>query len=370
MERHTLNEAADWFVRLQDQKVTAESREKFANWLLLSPDHIAAYMQVSEIYGAFGAGLASAPSREELVKAARESKEDSNVVSLITAGRITVSDEEPDEAEASAAERSNEKRRVWNRWVAAAASVVAISILVGMMVSTTLSGTQFATDVGEQRSVPLEDGSLLYLNTDSHVKLDFSKGERRISLTRGEARFTVAKDANRPFIVSTRHASVRALGTIFNVHTASERTAVSVIEGRIVVTGEVELASTKASNNGGKHPEVVLQANEGITVTPAGDLERSAGASLERVRGWPNGRLVFREEPLADLVRDFNRYHKRPLRIADAELAGHRVSGTFDAYDRSSLLQFLERYEGVRVTYEADGSQLLSRADASRKSVR
>ncbi|MGH8261180.1 MAG: FecR family protein, partial [Steroidobacteraceae bacterium] len=70
----------------------------------------------------------------------------------------------------------------------------------------------------------------------------------------------------------------------------------------------------------------------------------------------------FRNETLADLVAEFNRYHVHPLRIADAGLAGMRVSGTFAAGDLPSLEQFLERFEGVHVQAEPDGSELLERA--------
>jgi transmembrane sensor len=112
--------------------------------------------------------------------------------------------------------------------------------------------------------------------------------------------------------------------------------------------------------------EVFLRAGQQVSITRKGQILRDANPSLERIMGWPNGRLVFRDEPLIDLVTDFNRYHRQQLTIADPELAGHRVNGTFDAYDKLSLIQFLERYEGVRVITAPDGSQQLTKAEASR----
>jgi transmembrane sensor len=252
--------------------------------------------------------------------------------------------------------------------LAMAASVVAVMFFLGWETLSLYANPHYSTAVGEQRSVPLEDGSLVYLNTDSELAVDLSGSERRITLTRGEARFTVAKDPNRPFIVTTRHATVRALGTIFNVQTGGERTAVSVIEGRIVVTGQADMKAPGAAGTreAGATTEIVLSTGEQLAVTQKGHVLRDTGPSLERVMAWPNGRLVFRDEPLIDLVTDFNRYHRRPLQIADPALAGHRVNGTFDAYDRLSLIQFLERYEGVRVTTAPDGTQQLMRAEASR----
>lgn len=357
MERHALMDAADWFVRLQDQKVSSATREKFAEWLLFSPEHVAAYIEVTEIYGRAGSELDSAPSTADLVSAAKADSESSNVVSLSTAEPHTfIEDEEPPRKE----------RRKLTSWLALAASVIVVAILFGWQAVSHYAPPTFATNIGEQRSVPLSDGSLVYLNTDSNVEVDLSGSERRITLKRGEARFTVAKDPRRPFIVTTRHATVRALGTIFNVQTGGDRTAVSVIEGRIVVTGQADMQSPDSTGQSSPDAQaaVVLTTGQQVAVTSAGRLVRDANLSLERVMAWPNGRLVFRDEPLIDLVTEFNRYNQRPLRIADPQLAGHRVNGTFDAYDRQSLIQFLERYEGVRVTNAPDGSQLLTRAEA------
>jgi transmembrane sensor len=365
MERHALMDAADWFVRLQDRRVNAGTREKFTEWLLVSPDHVAAYIEIAEMYGRAGPGLDEAPSIDELVAAAKAEPESSNVValSMIDRGTTGPMDVEPP---------SPMPRRHWSRRVALAASLIAVSLLIGWQAMSLSSHTHIVTQIGEQRSIPLEDGSLVYLNTDSDLTADLSGAERRITLARGEARFTVAKDPKRPFIVVTQHATVRALGTIFNVQIGGERTSVSVIEGRIEVTGEAEMTTVSGARQQtpGSLRQLVLRTGEQVAVTPRGLILRDSGPPMERVIAWPNGRLVFRDEPLIDLVTDFNRYHRLPLRIVDPDLAEHRVNGTFDAYDRSSLLEFLERYEGVQVEDAPDGSQLLSRAPPSTNSVR
>lgn len=360
MERHALRDATDWFVRLQDRKVNSTTREKFTEWLLISPDHVAAYFEVTRTYGHVTQWISSA-SISELVSAAKADTAPSNVIAIST----TESHSSTDVSTVA----SRRKRAVGLR-LAIAASLVIMS-LVGWRMLPLVSQPHFVTQIGEQRSVPLEDGSLVYLNTDSDLKVDLTGPERRMTLVRGEARFTVAKDPNRPFIVNTKHASVRALGTIFNVQTGGERTAVSVIEGRIEVTGDAEMTAPRGSQpqKPGVFVQLVLRTGEQATVNPFGQVLRNQGPSFERVMAWPNGHLVFRDEPLIDLITDFNRYHRLQLRIADPELAGHRVNGTFEAYDRSSLIEFLERYEGVRVITAPDGTQLLTRADPSQKSL-
>jgi transmembrane sensor len=360
MERHALRDAADWFVRLQDRRVNSITREKFTEWLLFSPDHVAAYFEVTRIYGRVNESISS-QSISELVADAKADTYSSNVVALSTTNDYSNATEEPVRPT---------RRRAVGIGLAIAASLITVSLVVGWRVLPVLTQPHFVTQVGEQRSVPLADGSLVYLNTDSDLTVDLSGPERRITLTKGEARFTVAKDPKRPFIVSTKHASVRALGTIFNVQTGSERTAVSVIEGRIEVTGDAEMTSLRGVQpRKGQLMQLVLRTGEQAMVNPRGQILRDKGPPLERVMAWPNGRLVFRDEPLIDLVTDFNRYHHLPLHIADPELAAHRVNGAFDAYDRSSLIQFLERYEGVRLITAPDGSQWLTRAESSRKSL-
>jgi transmembrane sensor len=227
------------------------------------------------------------------------------------------------------------------------------------------------TAVGEQRAISLEDGSLVQLNTATRLVVAFAPRARRVRLDSGEARFTVAHDAARPFIVTTPQASVRAVGTVFNVQTAPSGTSVAVLQGHVEVATHDSGSSAPESAAGNpvraavaaSPRELDLFVGQRAAVSPAGRITFGAGPSLERVRAWTDGRLVFRNETLADLVAEFNRYHTHPLRIADPALAGVRVSGTFAADDLPSLEQFLERFEGVDVRSMPDGSELLERPD-------
>lgn len=291
------------------------------------------------------------------MKNAREDTDSSNVVQF-TASNSTATEVEPPQA-------GKRKAFRWRNFAAAAAMLVMV-VAIGWMVQRSWMGPHLRTQIGEQRSVALDDGSLVFLNTDSELFVELSRKERRIMLTRGEARFTVAKDPKRPFYVSTKHATVRALGTIFNVQTGQERTAVSVIEGHIEVTGQADLLSDWA-RDGNALSRVILHTGQQAAITMRGEILRNSGPPLERVMGWPDRRLVFRDETLIDLVTEFNRYHRQPIRIADPRLAGHRINGTFDAFDRTSLLQYLQRYEGVNVKSASDGSQLLLRAEPARR---
>jgi transmembrane sensor len=250
----------------------------------------------------------------------------------------------------------------------AAAIVIAGIIMVGadfLGVPAWVNPSFASTTVGERRAIALEDGSLVQLNTATRVTVEFAPRERQVRLRSGEARFTVAKDSSRPFVVSTPQASVRALGTVFNVQAEASGTSVAVLQGEVQVAAAPAArgASSGTAAAASDAPERLdLSVGQRAAISPGGRITLGGGPPLERVRGWTEGRLVFRDETLAALVAEFNRYHEHPLRIADAGIAGTRVSGSFAADDLPSLIEFLERYERVQVRAAPDGSEWLERA--------
>jgi len=228
----------------------------------------------------------------------------------------------------------------------------------------------FQTVVGEQSSFTLQDGSVLFLNTDSKVRVGWLPTERHIELVRGEARFKVAKDANRPFTVATTAAAVRALGTVFNVRAEPLGTQVAVLEGQVEVTvapAEEPAFGTPVTANerstavqASAMERVRLAAGERAAVTSHG-IQTNTGPTIESVMAWTERRLVFRDQPLDAVVHEFNRYRTYPLVLDDPGLASLRISGVFDLSDPESLIAYLGTYEAVQVDRRSDGSQHLLR---------
>jgi transmembrane sensor len=210
--------------------------------------------------------------------------------------------------------------------------------------------------VGEQRSITLADRSVVFLNTDSEVRLHWTARERHIDLLRGEARFQVAKNAARPFIVATREATVRAVGTVFNVRTGEAITQVAVLEGRVEVNADLRVAKSLGHNQ----PDLLLAAGQRAAVTRQG-VEADVGPPIERVAAWTERRLVFRGDPLGVVVAEFNRYRTQALVVDDPELAEVRINGVFELDDPASLLTYLRNFESVQVTQGSDGREHLAR---------
>jgi len=364
-------EAAEWFAKLNDPEVPAAEREEFTQWLLRSPAHIEEYLAITRVWG--DVGTASEQSVEELVRQARAEPAPDNVVALASLSTATERERPQEGTSIGAAQRSR------TRIVAAAlAATLALAVIGWFTTDAWLHPSRITTAIGEQRSVTLSDGSVVHLNTDSEVRIDLEEHERRVTLERGEARFTVAKDKTRPFLVMTRQATVRAVGTVFNVQASSDRTAVTVIEGRVAFRSRAERDNPEAARAMEALPsisttlliphspvravrELELGAGQEATATEAGELLPNVGPSVERALAWSERRLVFRDELLTDVIAEFNRYHERPIRIEDPALAAIRISGTFDASDPDSLIEYLEHYENVKTSREPDGTQVVTR---------
>jgi transmembrane sensor len=93
-------------------------------------------------------------------------------------------------------------------------------------------------------------------------------------------------------------------------------------------------------------------------------IQTNEGPPLESVTAWTQRRLVFRDEPLGEVISEFNRYRTHPLVLEGLELAALRINGVFDPDDPDSLLTYLGLYETVQVDRRSDGSQRLFRGSA------
>ncbi|MGE0115853.1 MAG: FecR family protein [Steroidobacteraceae bacterium] len=208
---------------------------------------------------------------------------------------------------------------------------------------------EFHTGTSEQRAFELEDGSVIHLNTHSRVALHFSKYSRDVRLLEGEALFKVHHDVTRPFRVHTRDAVIQAVGTQFNVYNRAGGTVVAVIEGHVNVTPDALLAvsadDTEASVKAGASPTVasrLLSANEEAQVDAGQVTVRTMNNVLDAV-AWQQRRLVFREQTLANIAEEFNRYSHRQIRLEGQAVKNRVYTGVFDADDPDSLALVLAR---------------------------
>lgn len=194
----------------------------------------------------------------------------------------------------------------------------------------------------------LADGSVVELRAGAALDVEFSAGERRVTLRAGEAHFAVQKDAARPFVVVASGVRVRAVGTAFAVDLGASRVEVIVTEGTVAVT-PAESAAPPALVDAGRRAVVALAEpapTPRVTAVPAADL----AARL----AWRVPLLEFNGTALAEAVALFNRHAAAPLAL-DPALGALRLSGTIRADDTDTLLLLLRNEFGLVTKRRADG---------------
>lgn len=200
-----------------------------------------------------------------------------------------------------------------------------------------LFSATYETAVGEQRTVELADGSRIVLNTDTRIAIDYREDTRRIELLAGEGLFDVAKDATRPFQVYAGPRMVEAVGTAFSVHRgASDALEVLVTEGKVL------LHSPSASDAADHSLPLSAGQYAALDATHATATAINIPTDqLEARLSWQHGMLLFRDDPLAQVLEEITRY--TTLRIeADASLLDLRVGGYFRVDDIEGLLAAID----------------------------
>jgi transmembrane sensor len=247
--------------------------------------------------------------------------------------------------------RKPAKSTTRREWAFRIVPVGALAVLAGMVSVPNLVAPTFSTKVGEQRTLILDDGSRVRLNTDTQVRVWYRSGERRIYLKRGEAFFDVAHNPARPFRVDAGVAGVQALGTRFDVR--RERDAVSVV----LLQGKV-----RVDRDGGGTQ--TLLPNQQLVVTDKG-ISPPRPADAAETSSWTTGRLTFRGVPLRDAVAEVNRYATRKIVLAVPEsVATESVSGIFDVGDTEAFTTALSTFFDLEVTPEEDAIRLAPRRNS------
>jgi transmembrane sensor len=243
------------------------------------------------------------------------------------------------------------------------------------------SGT-YATTVGERREALLADGSVILLNTNSEASVDYSSGFRDIRLVRGEAEFRVAKNPDRPFRVYAGNERVQAVGTAFTVHLQDGKVDVMVTEGSVALARRSEAPAPSAGAvEGAVDPSTAyietlgaLKAGQSARMSAADEVGRSLLAALDAIEvleapddiarklSWREGLLVFKGDPLEDVVREVSRYTTITIEIANAQVGAIRIGGQFPVGETDAMLEVFEDNFGLTVTRLSADRVLISAA--------
>ncbi|MBW4332227.1 FecR domain-containing protein [Stakelama sp. CBK3Z-3] len=252
-----------------------------------------------------------------------------------------------------------------SRALALAASILAILVLGALLLSARNARPGKSQSVqiahaetlesprGSIRRVTLADGSTVTLDSDSRIVVAFIPGARRLRLVAGRARFDVAHDADRPFIVSAGGGEVVATGTLFDVSLISGRPRVRLIEGSV----EVRRPGPGDAADAALPPAIRLAPGQMAAVDAPAPLARAPAAG-ER---WVSGTLSFEDAPLDAVLAQANRYTERQVRLGDPSLGALRFTGGFRAGHSDKLARALAVGFGLRIDRAANGDPVLVR---------
>jgi transmembrane sensor len=257
---------------------------------------------------------------------------------LSTIDRALVPDE-PAESE-TAPPVANALLAPTRRWVVGGLSSAAAAAL-GLIGWRTLRGERVMTVRGEIRRLPLVDGSVATIDTESELHVAMTGQTRRIVIAHGQAWFQVAKDRNRPFVVDAGIAQVRAVGTAFSVRRDGDQVEVAVTEGTVVAWP----AGAKGTMN-------VLTEGQYATFSMNGETPRTgtAPAEIDRALAWRDGEISLEGETLSSAVLQFNRYNEQQLVLVDPDLGKERLVGLFKVGNPQEFASMLEKTLGIAVT--------------------
>lgn len=350
-DRSTIaQQAAAWLIRLDgEEPLTPHERRELEQWMASSPAHRERLVGMAELWGSMNVLTELAVPLDRYERRPRISR----------------------------------YRRPLQGIAAAIVVAVAAAVLFTRGEDSVTESNGFhATAVGQQQRVELADGSVVLLNTDSQIRVDYGSEFRDVNLLRGQAHFTVAANPERPFRVFAGKGRIRAVGTAFSVYVRGDAVDVTVSEGTVALEA-VEPAV--AVPGAGFDPRDAyreapvkalgtLTAGQFATISGRTASETGQTATLHEVASiensemsrrlaWTEGMLLFTGEPLEEVVREISRYTMVSIEIPDPDVAAIRIGGRFPVGETDAMFETLEDTFGLRVTYLSDDHVVLSAGD-------
>lgn len=328
----SVSEQAAYWWAVNTGEASVSEQEQFGDWVARSPERVEAYLRISRVHAALRRDLRwpTTPAKTLIEDAKAAPAEPVALRPNVTF------------------QRAAPRRHVTPVAFGLAASLL-ISICVTWLIWT--QPEQFETQLGEHRVVQLQDGSTVTLNTKSRIEVRMADDRRTVWLVHGEALFQVAPDAKRPFYVDAGDATVRVVGTEFNVRRQTERTAVTVLDGRV--------ALITAANDERADPPLLLKGDRAI-VSSDGSNRIEHGVDVAAVTAWLQSRLVFQRRPLVEAVEEFNRYNAGKIQLRSAELGTEEITGTFRSNDLPAFALFIAGMPGAEVVSDGRGGYIVT----------
>ncbi|ACU60754.1 FecR family protein [Chitinophaga pinensis] len=181
----------------------------------------------------------------------------------------------------------------------------------------------------------LSDGTKVWLNADTRLRYPsrFPQDARLVSVE-GEAYFEVTTDAARPFTVQSNHASIKVLGTAFNINTYENNIAATLVQGKIVVHH--------------KGDSTYLSPGEQLLSKAPYDNAKVRNVDTDIYTAWKDGELVFVETTLEDICRRLERIYNYRIILPEGEIRNRKIEANLPQYKEiSTITELLEKMTDV-----------------------
>ncbi len=247
------------------------------------------------------------------------------------------------------AARNTVAARSARRWrgpvFAAAAALAAMVGIAQWRGGGTATEQVYATQVGQRDSVKLPDGSTVMLAPGSRLTVasGFNSGHREVTLE-GAAFFDVKHDGAHPFVVHSRGAEIRDIGTAFSVKTD--------VNGRVSVAVTHGIVALRDTTAGSAAPVELRAGDRGVL--QAGTVAVARGTVTDEDMAWTRGQLAYRDAPLAEVQADLRRWYGIELQVADAGLARRTLTASFRGDSAAQVVQVIALALGADVVQRGD----------------
>ncbi|WP_138379692.1 FecR family protein [Luteithermobacter gelatinilyticus] len=364
------DQARQWYLRLQEGVDDDQVRGEFERWLKADERHFASFKKVAVFWGT----IEDLPDLISCGAAARQKEPDPDLFLKLANANETDQAIQAGMAKQPAKEGARvvpvrwwkKRHRGWffsdlQKKYAAAAAFLLVGVFSYYLYQSWMPEGTFRTGVGEQLTVTLDDGSVMRLNTNTRVREEYSEKLRKVRLLRGEASFEVSKDETRPFVVETDHGVIMAVGTSFNVYETSGKVEIIVLEGTVAVgQGQTlphmqPLAVQEKIKQEKSRPRdrdmVLLSAGEKVYAyeNKLGLVGRASQLELDKKTLWPQGKVIFRGQALAEVVEEMARYSNRKIIITDRRAKDMKMGGAFEIDDFDAFISAVEDAFPVKV---------------------
>lgn len=285
-------EALEWFVRMRDEKVTAEDHRAFHAWVSEDPAHAAALAHAEALWQRF-----------DIVKPELERQRRSQ----------------------SAFSRRN---------VILGSAVTLIGASALYLRNRDDLFADYTTDIGERQTVSLEDGSSVELGSYSALSVDFTPVVRQVRLHRGQGFFDVTRDTARPFTVNAADGTMQALGTRFDVKYVDELVTLVVSENAVMVRGTF--------------PAMKVEQGWQVSFAKRGPAALTQ-ADLATTEAWRRDQIIFQDVPLRRVLAEIERYRRGRIVLTDSSLGNIPVTAIFSSKQPDNALQTLADTLPIRI---------------------